>query len=77
MPQQIALLLASLFSINLLDVNIIFFAWIYQRKVVAIQCLSQLLLLFLSEISLWPPSFVHLETSLILFTKVKTTSFLL
>ena len=25
MPQQIALLLASLFSINLLDVNIIFF----------------------------------------------------
>ena len=68
MPQQIALLLAYLFSINLPDVNIILFAWIYQRKVVAIQCLSQPLLLFLSEISSWPPSFIHLDTSLILFS---------
>ena len=48
--QQIPLLLISLFSINLPDVNIILFAWIYHRKVGVIQCLSQLLLLFLSVI---------------------------
>ena len=60
--QQIPLLLVSPFSINLPDVNIILFAWIYHRMVGVIQCLSQLLLLFLSVISLWSSSFVHLDS---------------